>query len=147
MERDNLELDVVCWMRLVREQGFYGDGRIFVGVGQPRIYPTFFCSGRALGNAAALLKPGGRLIYSTCSLEAEEDEERIERFLQKHPEFSVEIEADFASGSSDPVVHRLLLFRRKAAQTAFYEQVAQEKQVILLVGSGGACLVRFVVLW
>lgn len=51
-----------------------------------------------LENAAALLRPGGRLIYSTCSLEAEEDEEQIKKFLRKHPEFSVEIEQDFASG-------------------------------------------------
>lgn len=37
--------------------------------------------------AARMLRPGGRLIYSTCSLEPEENEEQIEAFLRDHPEF------------------------------------------------------------
>jgi 16S rRNA (cytosine967-C5)-methyltransferase len=36
---------------------------------------------------AALIAPGGCLVYSTCSLEPEENEMRVEAFLQKHPEF------------------------------------------------------------
>ncbi|HEX6749786.1 MAG TPA: 16S rRNA (cytosine(967)-C(5))-methyltransferase RsmB [Longimicrobium sp.] len=37
--------------------------------------------------AAPLVKPGGVLVYSTCSLEREENEERVEAFLAEHPEF------------------------------------------------------------
>lgn len=37
--------------------------------------------------AARMLRPGGRLVYSTCSLEPEENEERIYAFLRNHPEF------------------------------------------------------------
>jgi len=37
-----------------------------------------------LNRAAPLLKPKGLMVYSTCSIEAEENEEVIERFLQKH---------------------------------------------------------------
>lgn len=43
---------------------------------------------RALLEAAArMLRPGGRLVYSTCSLEPEENEEQIRAFLRDHPEF------------------------------------------------------------
>ncbi len=37
--------------------------------------------------AGRLVKPGGRLIYGTCSLLREENEDIIERFLEAHPEF------------------------------------------------------------
>ena len=37
--------------------------------------------------AARLLKPGGRMLYSTCSLLPEENEENVKWFLERHPEF------------------------------------------------------------
>ena len=40
-----------------------------------------------LQSAALLLKAGGRLVYSTCTFAPEENELRVERFLQEHPEF------------------------------------------------------------
>ncbi|MDD5585502.1 MAG: RsmB/NOP family class I SAM-dependent RNA methyltransferase [Alphaproteobacteria bacterium] len=40
-----------------------------------------------LASAARLVKPGGRLIYATCSLLPEENEQQIEQFLTAHPEF------------------------------------------------------------
>jgi len=40
-----------------------------------------------LGNAAAMVRPGGRLIYSTCALEPEEDEMVVEKFVKEHNEF------------------------------------------------------------
>jgi 16S rRNA (cytosine967-C5)-methyltransferase len=43
---------------------------------------------RLLDKAASLLKPGGRLVYCTCSLEAEEGELQAESFLARHPEFT-----------------------------------------------------------
>ena len=42
---------------------------------------------RLLDKAASLLKPGGRLVYCTCSLEAEEGERQAEGFLARHPDF------------------------------------------------------------
>jgi 16S rRNA (cytosine967-C5)-methyltransferase len=35
------------------------------------------------------VRPGGRLIYVTCSVLAEENEDRVAAFLARHPEFSV----------------------------------------------------------
>ena len=40
-----------------------------------------------LHSGAALLKPGGRLVYSTCTFAPEENEWCIENFLNAHPEF------------------------------------------------------------
>jgi 16S rRNA (cytosine967-C5)-methyltransferase len=46
---------------------------------------------REILDAAALcVRPGGLLIYSTCSLEPEENEEQVDAFLDRHPEFALE---------------------------------------------------------
>jgi len=42
---------------------------------------------RLLDAAAALTKPGGRLVYCTCSLEPQEGEEQVSAFLERHPQF------------------------------------------------------------
>ncbi|HJC46833.1 MAG TPA: RsmF rRNA methyltransferase first C-terminal domain-containing protein [Candidatus Lachnoclostridium pullistercoris] len=42
-----------------------------------------------LESAARMLRPGGKLVYSTCTFAPEEDEETITRFLDRHGEFSV----------------------------------------------------------
>ncbi len=42
-----------------------------------------------LENALACLKPNGRMVYSTCSIESEENQGVVEAFLDKHPEYKV----------------------------------------------------------
>ena len=45
---------------------------------------------RLLSTAATLVKPGGLLVYSTCSLEDEENDALIDRFLASHPDWRLE---------------------------------------------------------
>ncbi|MMZ64876.1 Ribosomal RNA small subunit methyltransferase F [compost metagenome] len=40
-----------------------------------------------LRQASVLLRPGGILVYSTCTIEPNENERQIQRFLQEHPDF------------------------------------------------------------
>jgi 16S rRNA (cytosine967-C5)-methyltransferase len=55
--------------------------------------------GKLLDRAAALLRPGGRLVFCTCSLEHEEGEAQVEAFLKRHPSFDIaSIEAKEAPG-------------------------------------------------
>jgi 16S rRNA (cytosine967-C5)-methyltransferase len=41
-----------------------------------------------LASAAGFVRPGGRLLYATCSLFAEENEDRLDHFLSRFPAFS-----------------------------------------------------------
>jgi 16S rRNA (cytosine967-C5)-methyltransferase len=52
--------------------------------------------GAILSAAATMVKPGGRLVYATCSLEPEENEDVVAVFLAGRPEFRVDSPADFA---------------------------------------------------
>jgi len=57
-----------------------------------RLHPAVFArlaqrQTRLLAAAASLVRPGGLLIYATCSLEPEENEQVVESFLTQHPEF------------------------------------------------------------
>ncbi|MCG8508236.1 MAG: RsmB/NOP family class I SAM-dependent RNA methyltransferase [Rhodospirillales bacterium] len=54
-----------------------------------------------LGRAAKLIKAGGRLVYATCSVLAEENKDRVEAFLASHPEFGIVPVADIWAGTFD----------------------------------------------
>ena len=43
-----------------------------------------------LDNAAVMLKPGGVIVYSTCTFSREENEDVIEYFLESHSDFTLE---------------------------------------------------------
>jgi 16S rRNA (cytosine967-C5)-methyltransferase len=43
-----------------------------------------------LSSAAGCVRPGGLLVYSTCSLELEENDEQVDRFLSEHPGWKLE---------------------------------------------------------
>ena len=42
---------------------------------------------RILDGAGTIVRPGGHLVYATCALEPEENEQVVERFLETHPDF------------------------------------------------------------
>ncbi|RYR45308.1 hypothetical protein Ahy_A07g031144 isoform D [Arachis hypogaea] len=69
-----------------------------------------------LDAAAKLVKPGGVLVYSTCSIDPEENEERVAAFLLRHAEFRIDpvdrfVPPDFVTDGgfyfSNPVKHSL----------------------------------------
>ncbi|RXZ77019.1 16S rRNA (cytosine(967)-C(5))-methyltransferase RsmB [Paenibacillaceae bacterium] len=45
---------------------------------------------RLLASAAQLVKPGGTLVYSTCTIARSENELQIEQFLKEHPDYSLD---------------------------------------------------------
>ena len=60
-----------------------------------------------LHSAAQLVRPGGRLVYSTCTFAPEEDEQAVENFLESHPEFQPEqVEAPWFA-PTDPGCYRM----------------------------------------
>jgi 16S rRNA (cytosine967-C5)-methyltransferase len=63
-----------------------------------------------LRQAASLLKPGGTLVYSTCSLEPEENQQVLEQFLREHNRFRLDHEREltpFTDGVDGAYVARL----------------------------------------
>ena len=63
-----------------------------------------------LNQAAPKLKPGGVIVYSTCSLESEENSETVKQFLAANPNFQLETERQllpFADGVDGAYVAKL----------------------------------------
>ena len=49
---------------------------------------------RLLDDAAQRVRPGGRLVHSTCSLEPEENGQQVRAFLERHPGWELEMECE-----------------------------------------------------
>ena len=61
-----------------------------------------------LAAAAALVKPGGRVVYITCSVLAEENGDQVRGFLAQHPQFALTPPAEIAGALGE----RSFMFRR-----------------------------------
>lgn len=68
--------------------------------------------GRILAGAAPLVRPGGRLVYSTCSIEPEENGETVAAFLAAHPEFSLAEQRQLLPAEEHDGAFAALLLRR-----------------------------------
>jgi 16S rRNA (cytosine967-C5)-methyltransferase len=67
-----------------------------------------------LDRAAGLVKPGGRIVYVTCSLLGEENGDQVRGFLARHAEFTLVPPADLTR----PLGERALVFARAALISA-----------------------------
>ena len=72
-----------------------------------------------LDGTAAVVAPGGLLVYATCSLEAEENEQQVGRFLERHPEFSREPGETFPPALLSPDGDLMILPQRHHMDGAF----------------------------
>jgi len=67
-----------------------------------------------LGRAVALVRPGGRIAYVTCSVLDEENGAQIRNFVGRHPDFSVEKPAEVANALGE----RAYMFTKAALVSA-----------------------------
>lgn len=52
-----------------------------------------------LGNSSKYLKRGGRLVYSTCTININENEKIIEKFLKDNPDYSIDYNVEIYNGN------------------------------------------------
>jgi 16S rRNA (cytosine967-C5)-methyltransferase len=67
---------------------------------------------RLLEQAADRVRPGGRIVYSTCSIEPEENENNVQNFLSSRPEFELRSERGFRPGDPSDGGYQALLVRK-----------------------------------
>lgn len=81
---------------------------------------------KILHHVAPLLKKGGKLIYSTCTVDTMENEEVVKRFIQNEPEFEVddsfleEVETLFAQKEANITPYGLQLFPQTIGSDGFF---------------------------
>lgn len=81
--------------------------------------------------AAAMLKPGGRLVYSTCTFAPAEDEGSVSRFLETHPDFCLEKEERLMPHKIKGEGHFLAVLHREGGQLSSAATAGTEKSLTL----------------
>lgn len=72
-----------------------------------------------LDGVAAVVRPGGLLVYATCSIEPEENEQQVDRFLAAHPEFAREPGPGAEAAWLSPAGDLTLLSQRHGTDGAY----------------------------
>ncbi len=82
-----------------------------------------------LDDAARLVRPGGRMVFATCSLLLEENEAQVDAFLTRHPEFAtVDLSRAWPAGSTPPTAGPTLsLTPRRHGTDGFFAAVVERK--------------------
>ena len=86
---------------------------------------------RILAAAGELVKPGGRLVYATCSLLREENEDVVEKFLSAHPEFNMLPAGEILARRHVPLTMNdaaLRLYPHRHHTDGFYAVALERKQ-------------------
>lgn len=81
--------------------------------------------------AAMMLKPGGRLVYSTCTFAPAEDEGSVSRFLETHPDFCLEKEERLMPHKIKGEGHFLAVLHREGGQLSSAATAGTEKSLTL----------------
>ena len=75
---------------------------------------------RMMENAAFMLKKGGVLIYSTCTLLRQENDEQVRWFLRQHPEFEELDLSPHFPGKTMPDIKHMTLWPQKNGYDGFF---------------------------
>lgn len=81
--------------------------------------------------AATMLKPGGRLVYSTCTFAPAEDEGSVSRFLETHPDFCLEKVERLMPHKIKGEGHFLAVLHREGGQLSSAATAGTEKSLTL----------------
>jgi 16S rRNA (cytosine967-C5)-methyltransferase len=79
-----------------------------------------------LERTSEIVAPGGLLIYSTCSLEPEENEQQVAQFLARHPEFRREPNDTFPTALTSEEGDLRILPQRHEMDGAFAARLRRE---------------------
>lgn len=110
------------------------DKQSLAAFSQPQIQHSAARQRRILQAASELVRPGGRLVYSTCTFSIQENEHRIEDFLQMNSHWQIAPLAELSAWSSPalPGSYRLWPHRDQcdgAFAVALVRRKAQEPQL------------------
>ncbi len=80
-----------------------------------------------LDGVAGVVAKGGLLLYSTCSLEPEENERQVERFLARHPDFHRELSETFPPALQSPEGDLMILPQRDHTDGAYAARLRRDR--------------------